>query len=119
MITVHRRKEPAPDQRRTVRLEGREIGSPVSLFLVDVEPGRGSELHSHPYTETWIVQKGEAEFTVGEETVHGSAGDVVVGPAHVPHRFTNVGTGRLEIVAIHPSATIQQIDVQGVAPRHS
>jgi mannose-6-phosphate isomerase-like protein (cupin superfamily) len=119
MITVRHCKKPAPDQRRTVRLEGREIGSPVSLFLVDVEPGRGSELHIHPYTETWIIQSGEAEFTVGEETLHGSAGDVVVGPAHVPHRFTNVGTGRLEIVAIHPSATIQQINVQSVMPHHS
>lgn len=118
MITIRRRKEPAPDQRRTVRLEGHEIGSPVSLFLVDVEPGRGSELHIHPYAETWIVQSGEAEFKVGEETVYGSAGDVVVGPAHVPHRFTNVGTGRLELVAIHPSATIQQINVQGVLPGH-
>lgn len=116
MIMVRRHRHPAPGQRRTVRMEGREFGSPVSLFLVDAEPGQGSEMHIHPYAETWVIRKGEAEFTVGEETIRGGAGDIVVGPANIPHRFINVGTGRLEIVSIHPSETIEQVNIRAPGP---
>ncbi len=94
---------------RTVRLEGRDMGGEVSFFLIDADPGQGPPLHVHPYAETWIVRRGEAEFTVGDEIQRASGGDVVIGPAHVPHRFENVGDGRLELVCIHPRDTIQQV----------
>ncbi len=92
----------------SVRFEGEQLGGPVSLFLVDAEPGRGSALHVHPYAETWIVRKGEAEFTVGGKTTRGYPGDIVVAAANIPHRFVNVGAERLELVSIHPSDRILQ-----------
>ncbi len=54
---------------RTIRFEGRDFGAPVSIFLIDNEPGQGPDLHVHPYTEMWIVRSGKARFTVGEETL--------------------------------------------------
>ncbi len=108
MFSVYRYQQPEPGTSRTVRFEGRHFGSEVSLFVVDADPGRGPALHVHPYAETWVVRKGEAEFTVGNDKTRGSAGDIIVGPANVPHRFENVGTGRLEIVCIHPSQTFEQ-----------
>jgi quercetin dioxygenase-like cupin family protein len=108
MFAIRRHQEPAPGQSRTVRFEGRDFGGEVSLFLVDAEPGRGSALHVHPYSETWVVRKGEAEFTVGGETTRGYPGDIVVAAANVPHRFENVGQDRLEIVCIHPNDMILQ-----------
>lgn len=108
MFRIHRHQEPLPGQSRTVRFEGRDYGGKVSLFLVDAEPGRGSGLHVHPYSETWVVRKGEAEFTVGEDTTRAYPGDIVVAAADIPHRFLNVGAGRLELVCIHPSDTIMQ-----------
>ncbi|GIL01969.1 MAG: cupin [Alphaproteobacteria bacterium] len=93
---------------RTVRFEGADHGSPVSMFLVDNEPGEGSRLHVHPYAETWVVRAGEAEFTVGDRKLRATAGDIVVGPAQTPHRFENVGTRRLKLVCIHASARIIQ-----------
>jgi quercetin dioxygenase-like cupin family protein len=107
MFMVQRHQEPQPGQSRTVRFEGQEFGH-VSFFLVDAEPGRGPGLHIHPYPETWIVQKGEAEFTVGDEKTRAYAGDIVVAAANIPHRFENVGDDRLEIVCIHPNDTIVQ-----------
>jgi mannose-6-phosphate isomerase-like protein (cupin superfamily) len=62
----------------------------------------------HPYAETWAVRSGEAEFTIGERKTSARAGDIVVAAANVPHRFENVGSGRLEIFCIHPSDTILQ-----------
>jgi hypothetical protein len=46
------------------RLEGRAFGGPVSLFLMDSPPGTGPELHVHPYAETFVIEAGEATFTV-------------------------------------------------------
>ncbi|MBX9460180.1 MAG: cupin domain-containing protein [Brevundimonas sp.] len=57
-------------------------------------PARGST--SHPYDETFIVIEGRARFFVGETTLEAAAGDVVLGPAGVPHRFENLGPGRLQ-----------------------
>jgi mannose-6-phosphate isomerase-like protein (cupin superfamily) len=108
MFTVLRHQEPQPGQSRTVRFEGRDFGTPISFFLVDAEPGRGSALHVHPYSETWVVRKGEAEFTVGSDTTRAYPGDIVVAAAEIPHRFLNVGEGRLELVCIHPNETIVQ-----------
>jgi quercetin dioxygenase-like cupin family protein len=108
MFNILRHDERQVGQNRTVRFEGQELGGPVSFFLVDAEPGRGSAMHVHPYSETWIVRKGEAEFTVGGQTTRGYAGDIVVAAADIPHRFLNVGEGRLELVCIHPNERILQ-----------
>lgn len=67
MYSVLRHREPQAGESRTVRFEGRNYGGGVSFFLVDNEPGQGPGLHVHPYSETWIVRTGEAEFTVGDE----------------------------------------------------
>ncbi|UTS89950.1 cupin domain-containing protein [Rhizobium anhuiense] len=108
MFRILRHQEPRPDQSRTVRFEGHDYGGEISLFLVDNEPGQGPDLHVHPYSETWAVRKGEAEFTVGDAKTRAFPGDIVVVAANVHHRFENVGTGRLEIVCIHASDTIVQ-----------
>jgi quercetin dioxygenase-like cupin family protein len=108
MFSIVRAREPEPGQSRTVRFEGREHGGEVSLFLVDNEPGQGPPLHVHPYSETWVVKKGEADFTVGDATTRARPGDIVVVSANVPHRFENAGSGRLELVCIHASDCIVQ-----------
>ncbi|RJG43622.1 cupin domain-containing protein [Mesorhizobium sp. DCY119] len=108
MYEVIRRTEPKPGASRTVLFQGNEHGSEVSFFLVDNDPGQGPGLHVHPYTETWVVRSGEAEFTVGREKTRATAGDIVVGAANIPHKFVNVGTGRLEIVCIHANDRVVQ-----------
>ena len=108
MVAILRHREPKSGEGRTIRFEGREAGGPVSLFLVDAAPGQRSSLHMHPYAETWVVKRGEAEFIVGDEAAHASPGDIVVAPAAVPHRWTNIGNDRLELVCIHPGDTILQ-----------
>lgn len=108
MFSLLRHPKAPSGQSRTVRFEGQAYDSQVSFFLVDNDPGQGPGLHVHPYPETWVVRKGEAEFTVGDQTVLTGPGDILVAPADVPHRFVNVGSGRLELVCIHPSDTIVQ-----------
>jgi mannose-6-phosphate isomerase-like protein (cupin superfamily) len=74
---------------------------PFSVILVHSGPGTGPSLHRHPYPELFIVESGEATFQLGDETIVVTGGKLVVGPADVPHGFTNTGSGELRLIAIH------------------
>jgi len=78
--------------------------SGVSLIFNRSEViGFGPRLHSHPYAETFIVRSGQVAFTLGKERYVARAGEIVVAPAGVPHRFENLGPEPLEMIDIHPS----------------
>lgn len=87
-----------------MRFDGHEHGASVSFFITRNKPGTGPGLHRHPYEETFIVQEGEVRFTVGEETIEATAGEIVIAPARTPHKFVNTGTSVLRQVNIHPVA---------------
>jgi mannose-6-phosphate isomerase-like protein (cupin superfamily) len=94
------------------RFEGYRYGDvDVSFFLVDSPPGGGAVLHTHPYEEIFVTLEGKATFTVGDATIEVSAGQIVVAPAGVPHKFVNSGSGPLRQVDIHPSGRIQQVNI--------
>lgn len=86
-------------------LQGKEHEATVSLILDRSEPGQGPRLHRHPYDETWVVQEGNLTFQVGEDEVKAGPGDIVIAPRGVPHKFTNDGPGRSNLVCIHASPT--------------
>ncbi len=75
----------------------------ISFIVIDAPPGSGSKLHKHPYEEVFVVQEGSAAFTAEEDVIEASAGQVVVVPAGVPHKFVNSGDGRLRQIDIHAS----------------
>jgi quercetin dioxygenase-like cupin family protein len=80
---------------------GEEIGAGVSVIGVDAAPGEGPALHRHAYAEVFVVLRGEATFTLGDETRVVHAGEVVVAPAGVAHRFVNSGSETLLQVDVH------------------
>ena len=96
---------------RSRRFQGSDHGAGVSYFYVDNQPGQGARMHWHPYPETWVVLEGDVTFVVGDEQIVATAGDTVTGPAFVPHRFTNTGTGTMRLIGIHASAVIIQTDL--------
>lgn len=92
--------------------EGRKrAGVDVSFFVTDHPPGGGPDLHKHPYPELFVVQEGEATFTVKEDQLVVAAGNVVVVPADTPHCFKNSGDGRLRQVSIHQSGELIQYEL--------
>ena len=107
---------PASDQKRapnrTLRFEGEAHGSGVSMFLVDNEPGDGPGLHVHPYSETWVVRSGRACFTADGEELEAGPGDILVVGPDTPHKFVNLGPGRLDLVCVHDSPRIIQEDLE-------
>ncbi len=105
-------KEELPHGGISHKFEGQRYGDvDVSFFLVDSPPGGGAVLHTHPYEEVFVTLEGHATFTVGDATIEVGAGQVVVAPAGVPHKFVNSGTGPLRQVDIHPSGRIRQHNI--------
>ena len=85
-------------------LEGKSIQTNITLIrYVTDEVGEGPTLHVHPYDEIFTVTEGRARFTVGDEVIDAEAGDVVLGPANIPHGYQNLGPGCLDSLDIHLS----------------
>ena len=94
-------------------VEGIALGGAVTVLAYGTDTrGTGPRLHVHPYDETFIVVEGRARFFVGETTIEATAGETVFGPAGVPHRFENLGPGRLQTIDIHHSPRWIQTDLE-------
>jgi len=85
-------------------LEGKNLQTNITLirYVTDVV-GEGPTLHVHPYDEIFTITEGRARFTVGDKTIDAEEGDVVLGPANIPHGYQNLGPGRLDSLDIHLS----------------
>lgn len=104
--------DPAKDGPWRGALDGLALGGEVTVLAYGTDAiGAGPRLHVHPYDETFILIEGRARFFVGDTTLDAVAGEVVLGPAGVPHRFENLGPGRLQTIDIHHSPTWIQTDL--------
>ena len=86
----------------------------VNLFDTDrmfcdiycFEPGQEQKAHSHAENDKiYYVLEGSGDFTVGDETIAGISGTVVLCPPGVDHGVFNSGAGRLVVLvfmAPHP-----------------
>ena len=91
------------------RFQGSEYGDiPISFFWVFTLPGRGPGLHIHPYEEVFVLQQGQATFTIGDATLEVRGGEIVVVPANTPHKFKNSGEEPLQMLSMHPSKQVIQ-----------
>ena len=92
--------------------EGKDIGTDVTVLLYATEEvGVGPRWHVHPYDEIFIMRVGRALFTIGDERIEAQAGDILLGPANVPHKYHNLGPGLLESTDIHVSDRWIQTDL--------
>lgn len=51
-----------------------------------------------------MVHEGQAIYTIGDTTLGVTAGQIVLVPAEMPHKFVNAGKGLLRRISIHASA---------------
>lgn len=94
-------------------LQGKDMGTGVTvLFYATEETGKGPAWHVHPYDEIFIVRAGRALFTIGEKKIEAEAGEILLGPANIPHKYHNLGPGLLETTDIHVSDTWIQTDLE-------
>jgi mannose-6-phosphate isomerase-like protein (cupin superfamily) len=99
---------------RSFKFQGDEHGGiGYSFFVIHYQqPGTGPALHRHPYPEVFVTLEGEALYTVGDETFTVKAGQIVIAPANVPHKFVSVGNTTLKQVDIHGNGTIIQENLE-------
>ena len=103
---------PAPAHLWNGVVDGERFGTGVTvLFYANEEVGKGPKWHVHTYDEIFILQAGRALFTVGDRKIEAKEGDVVFGPAHVPHKFVNLGPGVLKTIDIHVSPRWEQTNL--------
>ena len=96
--------EELPNNGSVYKFEGFQYGGvDVSFFLSETAPGKGPDLHQHPYDEVFVVQEGELTFTVGDATIEATGGRIVIAPAGAPHNFVNSGAGQARHIDIHTS----------------
>ena len=87
-------------------LEGYRFGlANLTLVLGDSPPGQGAPLHRHDDEELFVVHAGRGTYTVGDVMVEAVAGDVVLVPSGVPHRFVNLSAEILSHTAVHATGT--------------
>lgn len=97
-------RDDLPRDGNTIEFEGfRFPATDVSFIWVDMLPGGAIRLHKHPYQEIFIVQEGVSTFVVGSSTLEAHAGQIILVPADVPHKFMNDGSTRLRQIDIHVS----------------
>lgn len=97
-------REDLPRDGNTYEFEGfRFADTEVSFIWVDMPPGGTIRLHQHPYAEIFIIQEGISTFVVGDATMQATAGQIIVVPPNVPHKFSNANDTRLKQVDLHVS----------------
>lgn len=94
-------RDDLPGDGSTFDFEGAQYDTDVSFIWVDMQPGENVRLHSHPYKEVFIIQDGQSTFTLGAETLVAHAGQIIIAPADVPHKFFNSGATPLRQIDIH------------------
>ena len=105
--------DPATDRPWRGSVAGLDLNGAVTVLAYGTdETGVGPRLHVHPYDETFVVIEGRARFFVGDTVLDASAGDIVFGPAGLPHKFENLGPGRLQTIDVHHSPEWIQTDLE-------
>lgn len=93
------------------------VGAASSAAIYfEVEPGERIPWHTHTAEEILFVFAGEAEGDVGDESGRLSAGAMVLVPAQVRHRVTNIGTETLRVVGFFSSAAVTTTFDDEIAP---
>ena len=92
------------------RFEGADHGSSVSFFVGDHRPGTGPDPHTHPYDETFVMERGSSTFTVDGETIEARAGEIVVVPAGAVHSFVASESEGSRQLSIHAAPRMVQED---------
>jgi len=78
----------------------------LSVILEQIAPGDRIPLHRHQVDEAIVVESGEVEVRLGDETRRVTGHSVVFVPAGVEHGALNVGSEPASYLAFFPTTAI-------------
>ncbi|MDQ3810372.1 MAG: quercetin 2,3-dioxygenase [Chloroflexota bacterium] len=72
-----------------VKATAADTGGQMTILEITEPPNKEAPLHVHHKEEEgfWILE-GSATFQVGDHTIEARAGDYLLGPRDIPHRYT-------------------------------
>jgi quercetin dioxygenase-like cupin family protein len=79
-------------------------GPHFALRKFSMRKGGGMPRHTNTVEHEQYVLRGEATITIGDETHHVKAGDVVFIPAGAAHSYENTGDEPFDFLCIVPNA---------------
>ncbi len=92
--------------------EGIDIGARYQVKRITVKPGASLSLQMHHHrAEHWVVVKGTAKVTRGEEVFLLSENESTYIPISVKHRLENPGSLPLEIIEVQSGSYLGEDDI--------
>lgn len=92
--------------------EGIDVGDRYQVKRITVKPGASLSLQMHHHrAEHWIVVKGTARVTRGEEVLNLSENQSTYIPLGTKHRLENPGTIPLEIIEVQSGRYLGEDDI--------
>jgi len=92
--------------------EGVDTGERFQVKRITVSPGSALSLQMHHHrAEHWVVVKGTAEVTRGDETFLISENESTFIPIGVTHRLKNPGTLPLELIEVQSGSYLGEDDI--------
>jgi quercetin dioxygenase-like cupin family protein len=87
-----------------LKVTGEQTHGGLTVVEVTMGPGRMAPLHvHHREEETFLITRGQLTFQIGEQTIEAGAGDLIVGPRDIPHRFTAGPDGATLLFLLTPA----------------
>jgi quercetin dioxygenase-like cupin family protein len=98
------------DVRLTWKATGEDTGYATSFYEMDLPPGKGIPLHSHPYAEVFYVVMGHTDFLRvdeqgQEEWVRCGPGDTLVAPIERAPRVPQSHRRGQAVLSVRPFTT--------------
>ncbi len=88
------------------------LGNGYQVKRICVNPGGALSLQSHKYrSEHWIVVKGIAKVTIGDEVKLINEGESVFVPKNVIHRMENPGTHLMDLIEVQIGSYLKEDDI--------
>jgi mannose-6-phosphate isomerase-like protein (cupin superfamily) len=104
----------------TMKATSSDTGNSTAWMLTENSPHQGVPLHKHLYEdESFFVISGNFEITVGGKTTSGGPGTYAYGPRNVPHQWTNMGSGRGQLLNVYTPGGIDKFFLAVGIPIHS
>jgi mannose-1-phosphate guanylyltransferase/mannose-6-phosphate isomerase len=93
--------------------EGLDAGDGFLVKRITVNPGARLSLQSHQHrAEHWVVVRGTAQVTCGEEVLECTANQSVYIPIGERHRLENLGEDVLEIIEVQSGSYLSEDDIE-------
>ena len=100
------------DQRPWGRWTVLAAGGGYIIKRIEVEPGQILSLQRHQYrAEHWVILEGEAEVTIGDQTMQKAKQDAALIPIAAVHRIANVGSGPLVFIEVQLGDRLEESDI--------